>query len=80
MPQHGPVQWQLGNRAAAAGPWRPDPRVLVGVAACCMYQTAQGVEMAVGGLPAPICVRPEFAIGNGRPMSRPAPGVHVLNY
>ena len=26
-----------------AWPWHPDPRVLVGVAACCVYQTAQGV-------------------------------------
>ena len=30
--------WGTGR----ARPWYPDPRVLVGVAACCVYQTAQG--------------------------------------
>ena len=48
MPQHRPVQWQLGNRL---GPqWRPGPGVLVGVAAYCMCRTAQG-DWNNGGWP-----------------------------
>jgi len=77
MPQHGPVQWQLGNRPAAAGPG-PGIRIpgswSVSRLVVC---TKRPRGLAAGGLPAPICVKPEFAIGIGRPMCRP--GVHVLN-
>jgi hypothetical protein len=65
MPQHRPMQWQLGGRLGPGAPvpesWSVSPRIVGADRPSC-----RGVGITAGGPPAPICVRPEFAIGIGR--------------
>ena len=65
MPQHRPMQWQLGGRLGPGAPvpesWSVSPLIV-----CAERPSCRGVGITAGGPPAPICVRPEFAIGIGR--------------
>jgi len=62
MPQHRrrPVQWQLGGRLGPGAPvpesWSVSPLIV----------WPRGIGITAGCPSAPICVRPEFAIGIGR--------------
>ena len=64
MPQHRrrPVQWQLGGRLGPGAPvpesWSVSPLIVCA-------ERPRGIGITAGGPSAPICVRPEFAIGIG---------------
>ena len=63
MPQHRPMQWQLGGRLGPGAPvpesWSVSPLIV-------FAERPRGIGITAGGPSAPICVRPEFAIGIGR--------------